>query len=374
MILIMVPFTVFYYEGEDADDSEDGPRGTAGQQFAYALKYIIPTLVFFAAIVAGMYYGGLAYATINTTYLQSPMYDTTDLETKSLDAFFSFSFYCNSSANGVPISLNPKIPVIIGGTYPTFSPSPAAGTNSPDFLCPSVPTSNGLTAVCCSTPVVNSVVVSPLVFIVAVLTLLGWAIFSVFCGVGMAALPYDMLHEFKHRPRPITATHRKRQVGEQATILMEEYKTLTQELKQAARGNNFSRKYRTIKNRENQFRKNVMILEYHYKNLEDGYRFQGGNIILQYAKFLFACLGVILTLLWIIHCALYVIPQTLKNQGLPINPIDGFLNNMLNMTKDIPIVGIALYSLFVFYLFACVIKGNHKVGMRVVFFTIHPLM
>lgn len=98
-----------------------------------------------------------------------------------------------------------------------------------------------------------------------------------------------------------------------------------------------------------------------------------------------ACLGYIilshltlfrslLTLLWLIHCSLYVIPQTLKDQGVPINPIDPFLNNMLNMTKDIPIVGIVLYSLFVFYLLACVLKGNSKLGMNVGFFSIHPLV
>ncbi|KAJ3252554.1 hypothetical protein HK103_001406 [Boothiomyces macroporosus] len=147
---------------------------------------------------------------------------------------------------------------------------------------------------CCKVPAVNDVVVSPGVFIVAVMTLVGWAIFSVFCGVGMAALPYDWLNEFKHRPKPITAAEyqdRKKMIGEQSVILMEAYKTLSQELKMAGRSNNFSRKYRQIKNRENRFRKDVVILEYHYRNLEDAYRFQGGNLILQYSKFSFAILS-----------------------------------------------------------------------------------
>jgi LMBR1 domain-containing protein 1 len=59
---------------------------------------------------------------------------------------------------------------------------------------------------------------------------------------------------------------------------------------------------------------------------------------------------------------------------MAINVLDPFLNNMLKLTTDIPIVGIALYALFAFYLLACVVKGNYKVGMKVVFFTIHPLM
>lgn len=167
---------------------------------------------------------------------------------------------------------------------------------------------------------------------------------------------------------------RKKQVGEQASILMEEFKTLSLELKVAARSNNFSKKYRTIKVRENSFRKNVMILDYHYKNLEDSYKFQGGNLIVQYSKFGTACLSCILTLLWIIHCILYVIPQALKNKGQAVNVISPFLNDMLKLTGPVPIVGIVLYSIFVFYLMACVIKGNAKLGMRIIFFTIHPLM
>ena len=117
-----------------------------------------------------------------------------------------------------------------------------------------------------------------------------------------------------------------------------------------------------------------MILDYHYRNLEDGYRFQGGNILLQYVKFCLACLSVILTILWMIHICLYVIPLSLQLKGLAVNPITPFLNEMLNLTKEIPVVGILLYALFTFYLMACVVKGNAKLGMRLVFFTIHPLV
>jgi LMBR1 domain-containing protein 1 len=53
--------------------------------------------------------------------------------------------------------------------------------------------------------VINSVVASPIVFLVGVMTLVGWLIFSVFAGVGLASLPYDWLLDFKYRPKPITA-------------------------------------------------------------------------------------------------------------------------------------------------------------------------
>lgn len=97
-----------------------------------------------------------------------------------------------------------------------------------------------------------------MVFVVAITTLIGWLIFAVFCGVGMVSLPYDWLNEFKYRPKPITAQEyadRKKIVGQQSAILMEAYKSISQDLKSAARGNGFNRRYRAIKNRENQFRK-----------------------------------------------------------------------------------------------------------------------
>jgi LMBR1 domain-containing protein 1 len=285
MVIVIVPFTIFYYEGEDNDDDPDGKPRSGGGQFGYAIKYIIPTLIVFGGIVAAMYLGGLGYAEIQTTYLQAPLIDTTDLELNSLDSFFSFQFYCDANAMGTPITLTPRAPLEANATAPVFIPVPYGDTGKPTFGC---------TSICCRVGAVNSVVSSPVVFLIAVTTLVGWAIFSVFAGVGMAALPYDWLNEFKHRPRPITHAEydeRKKTIGQQSGILMEAYKSVSEELKAASRGNNFNKRYRNIKKKESQFRKDVVILEYHYRNLEDSYRFQGGNILLQYFKFICACLS-----------------------------------------------------------------------------------
>ena len=129
------------------------------------------------------------------------------------------------------------------------------------------------------------------------MTLLGWCLFSVFAGVGMTQLPYDLLNEFKHRPKPITREvyeERKKIIGQQAQILMETYKSVNQAIKvasKAASGKAFDRKYRSVKNQEKEFRKDVLILDFHYRNLEDSYRNQGGNILLQYFKFFLGCLS-----------------------------------------------------------------------------------
>lgn len=33
---------------------------------------------------------------------------------------------------------------------------------------------------------------------------IGWILFSIFGGIGLAALPIDLIQEFQHRPKPIT--------------------------------------------------------------------------------------------------------------------------------------------------------------------------
>ncbi|KAK6093291.1 hypothetical protein MT418_006614 [Batrachochytrium dendrobatidis] len=368
-----MPFTVFYYEGEDNKDDEDAPKRSASGQFGYAIKWIIPTLAFIAGIVAAMYWGGLGYAQISTTYLQSPLFDTTDLEANSLAGFYTFQFYCNTTAVGKTITLTPRVPLAVNASAPTYTVTPAGTSGSPGFGCASV---SG-TPICCAVTAVNEVVVSVGVFVIAVITLLGWIIFAVFGGVGMASLPYDMLNEFQHRPKPISSTEyaeRKVKIGQQAQLLMEVGKTVNQEVKEAARGNSFNKRYRVIKNRERQFRKDVIILDYHYKKLEECYRFQSGNILLQYIKLFLACLSTLLTLLWTIHIGLYVIPSLLQQRGQAVNPVSPFLNDMLNLTQGVPVVGIFLYALFTFYLLFCVLKGNAKLGMRLVFITVHPLV
>ena len=84
-----------------------------------------------------MYYpGNMGQASIKTTYLQSPIYDTTDLELDSLDPFFNFTFYCNSTPS--VISLTPKIPTLSGETSnKTYNTATKIiqGTNKPEYGC-----------------------------------------------------------------------------------------------------------------------------------------------------------------------------------------------------------------------------------------------
>jgi LMBR1 domain-containing protein 1 len=54
-------------------------------------------------------------------------------------------------------------------------------------------------------------------------------------------------------------------------------------------------------------------------------------------------------------------------------PLTRFLNDFFISVDEVPFVGVSLYALFSFWLLLCVMKGNAKMGMRLLFFAIHPM-
>jgi LMBR1 domain-containing protein 1 len=54
-------------------------------------------------------------------------------------------------------------------------------------------------------------------------------------------------------------------------------------------------------------------------------------------------------------------------------PLSYFLNTFFASVSPIPVVGITLYGVFVFWLMACVIKGITKMGVRFLFISVHPI-
>lgn len=134
---------------------------------------------------------------------------------------------------------------------------------------------------------------SVLVYIVVLMSLVGWFFFSIFGGVGLFSLPYDWINDFLHRPKKINKDQyliNKKVIGEQAGLLMESGDQVKLDMKGMPKTNGLTRASRGLKKREKEFKRDVLILEYHYRRLEDAYKNQGGNIIVHYAKL---CGGII---------------------------------------------------------------------------------
>lgn len=201
------------------------------------------------------------------------------------------------------------------------------------------------------------------------MSLIGWFVFSVFGGVGLITLPMDYINDFIHRPKPIAKSlyvERKIILGEQSSLLMEAGQQLQEDMK----SNRGGKQSKGMAKKEKEFRRDVMILEYHYRKLEDAFKNQGGNILVHFAKLIGGCIGALLSFAWILHMILYILPVYVIAQPTPIS---SFLNAFFTGVSVVPFLGTAFYALFTFYLLFCVVKGVVKLGFRILFITIHPL-
>ena len=52
--------------------------------------------------------------------------------------------------------------------------------------------------------------VSLAVYIIAIMSFFGWVFLVLFGGVGLFALPIDMINEFRHRPKPRKSNEMKK--------------------------------------------------------------------------------------------------------------------------------------------------------------------
>jgi LMBR1 domain-containing protein 1 len=111
-----------------------------------------------------------------------------------------------------------------------------------------------------------------------------------------------------------------------------------------------------------------MILEYHYKRVEDAYKFKGGDFIKQVFCLVGGIIGTILSLAWVIHILFYMFPLSIGQ-----NYLTQFLDLFLIEVSVVPFVGPVMYAALSFYLLFCVIKGITSVGMNIGIMTLHPM-
>lgn len=89
------------------------------------------------------------------------------------------------------------------------------------------------------------------------------------------------------------------------------------------------------------------------------------NPVKPFAWLLFGILASIIALVWIIHMVIFMIIQP---------SITPFLNDyFLWFDKWFPLFGVLSVAIFSFYLLAACVKGCFKFGLRLVWFTLHPM-
>lgn len=214
---------------------------------------------------------------------------------------------------------------------------------------------------CTSTSATLTVKVTPTVYIMAMITFLGWFFFVLFGGIGLAALPLDLFSDFTNRPQRIDLEEFAKQkmvLNERATKLLEVGRKFTSDGRQNKRTRSNRKAY-------NKFKQAVYFLDKDWEKVKVAYKQRGGNPLFQLLNLVFGLISIFLSLMWLIHIVVYVFVRP---------PVSTFLNGYFVMLdKVFPLFGTITYAIFSVYLLCCAIKGNVKFGLRVFFFQIHPM-
>jgi len=195
--------------------------------------------------------------------------------------------------------------------------------------------------------------VSVIMFLIALLSIVGWILFVVFGGIGLIALPVELINTFRERPNPINKTvyeERVVKIGEKAENLMKEGLEVQNEKK--------------TRKEKNHWKSEVWLLISEFERNEVAYKRRGGPIIVYYIKLVGGILGGIVSLLWFIQICIWT-----NTSFYP------FINYMFIAMDGVwQFFGVLFFGIFAYWLLWCVITGNYKWGMRVpLFFTIHPM-
>jgi len=201
------------------------------------------------------------------------------------------------------------------------------------------------------------------IYIISLLTFVGWFFFILFGGIGLVALPVDLISDYVHRPRPITLdvfAKRKIAIRERAGSLIEQGEKYSKDWKNS----NGGKMRRKDKTNFNKFKAQVYLLEEDFEKLKLAHT-GGGNIIWWWFKCALGVVGAFVSITWVLHVILYIFIYP---------PVTPFLNTLFIVLDDVfPLLGTICYGIASFYLLWCVIKGNMRFGLRFLFFSIHPM-
>lgn len=289
--VIVLPFSVFFYEAEDPDSK-------TGKRCGFSiLKTLIVFLIFAALVVVGYFFIGTAEIPIQV--YRAPVID---------------------------LRVNPE---------------------NGSFVCTA--------RLCGVTPTgyLQNIKLSIFTFLIAACSAVGWIIFAIFGGIGLIALPLDLINDFRERPRPISAevyTERKIRIGEKAETLIK------QGLEVQKKGANRKQK--------NEWKNQAYLLDQAYTYNEIAYKKKGGPTIIYIIKLILGILSLCLSIMWILQIIIWT--------NLNYYPL---LNYMLMAMDGVwGFFGVLFFGIFSFYLLLCVVKGAFKWGIRVpLLMSLHPI-
>ncbi|XP_020578189.1 LIMR family protein At5g01460 [Phalaenopsis equestris] len=206
-------------------------------------------------------------------------------------------------------------------------------------------------------------------YVVALATIVGSVLFTIFGGVGIACLPLGLIFSFVRRPKAVITRSQyikeATELGKKARELKKAAEALREEERSGSKGRKWRKNVKTVE-------KELLMLEEDMKNLEEMYP-QGERAetawamtVLGYvAKLVLGVVGLIVSVAWLVHIVIYLLIDP---------PLSPFLNQVFIKLDDLwGLLGTVAFAFFCFYLLMAVVAGAMMLGLRLVFITIHPM-
>ena len=223
--------------------------------------------------------------------------------------------------------------------------------------------------------------VSVSTFFAALMAWLGWFLFSVFGGIGMASMPLDLLLIFKNRPKHMDAVEfaeaqksvrdRCNELVDIGELIKVERLTNPEMGKVGGIGNYMNAEIRKKARNERQalleFRQAVYLLEQDVDDFKACTQdYDNYNPLRPYISLFLGICSIILSLFWIIHIVVYILPQS---------PWAPFLNAYFAWFDTwFSLFGVISVAIFTIYLLFAAVTGCFKFGLRVACISLHPMI
>lgn len=315
LVFFIIPFAMFYYEG-DQDK-------TIGKRIKSALVWVGMTAIV-CALALGILYGLAGKVDFTVRHLSSP---TTAFP--STWGEFSSSQQCIGSGN-----------------HQCSSYSASASSEKTWTMRTTFPE-----------------------YVVALATIVGSVLFSIFGGVGIFCLPLGLIFSFIRRPKAVITRSQyikeATELGKKAKELKKAADALHQEERSGTKGRKWRKNVKAVEKELLQLEDDVKALEEVYPQGEKAETSWALTVLGYLAKFVLGIAGLIVSIAWVAHIIIYLLIDP---------PLSAFLNEVFIKLDDLwGLLGTAAFAFFCFYLLIAVIAGAMMLGLRLVFITIHPM-
>ena len=328
-IIVCIPFATFYYEADSSDIND--PSIKKSRLLPSILQESV-LIAFFLILLLALY-----FTNKGTTYIPVVNQSVSVLEL-------------------TPIKYSVPIESLSDGSFFT-SLAPQLNAATPPILGP-------------TTHHTISYPVSFPVYLIGLFGWIGWWVFALFAGVGLATLPFDLICEFVWRPRPLAPdelANMEIELQEKTRDVLEVAQLLKRERSSSLLTRAEMRKRMLSDRMEvNRLAQMAFFLERDVdefiacKNAKENY-----NPLIPFAKLGAGCFFAIITVLWQLQIILSVLiqPAVTPLLSLYLLSFDGFF----------PMFGNITYALLSLYLLVCTIKGCFKLSMRFLCCKLHPM-